>query len=281
MTTTESLTESIAAVDPVRRRSRSRRAADSSRVPPWAAPVAFGACVVVWWIAAWVINDEVLLPSPLATIQTAVNLIQTPELWLNIAVSLQRVLLGWGIAIVLGVGTGLLMALWSPLRWFIDPIIEFTRPVPPLAYAPLLAVWFGIGELPKVLIIILSCYPVLVISTRSAVLDVDRDWVRAAQTLGAVKRQTVTRVLLPAALPQIMTAIRISSGLAWGTLVAAELIAADSGLGYMILQASTFLQTSTVLVGIILIGLLAFGTDLLLRLVERWVVPWRAHARAA
>jgi taurine transport system permease protein len=239
----------------------------------------------VWWFAAAVVlNDPLLLPTPAATAKRAVQLafgdVSSVSLWSDVWASLQRVLLGWGAAVVGGVSLGVAMALNRPVRWMLDPLIEFGRPIPPLAYSPLLAVWFGIGEFPKELLIFLGCVPVIVIATVSAIADVDRDWQRVALTLGASPQYVITRVIVPAALPQIWTSIRIASGLAWGMLVAAEIIASSSGLGFMILQASQFLDTATLLVGIVVIGSLAFGMDRILRAIEVRLVPWRGRAHS-
>jgi taurine transport system permease protein len=138
-------------------------------------------------------------------------------------------------------------------------------------------VWFGIGETSKLILIWAATFPVMVISTVAGIRGVDVSWRRTAVTLGASPLQLVTRVILPAAIPEIVTGARIASGLAWGTLVAAEIIAASSGLGYMILQASQFLETSTIFVGIITIGFLAFVLDRLLRAVERRLAPWKGR----
>jgi taurine transport system permease protein len=163
------------------------------------------------------------------------------------------------------------------IRALIDPLIELARPIPPLAYVPLLVVWFGIGETSKLILIWAATFPVMVISTIAGIRGVDRSWRRTAVTLGASPVQLVTKVILPAAIPEIMTGARIASGLAWGTLVAAEIVAANSGLGYMILQASQFLQTGTIFVGIITIGLLAFALDRSLRALERRLAPWKGR----
>ena len=148
---------------------------------------------------------------------------------------------------------------------------------PPLAFAPLLIVWFGIGELPKDLILYFASFPVVAIATSAAILGIDRTWIMAAQTLGASRTYIVTRVIVPAALPGILTGVRLASGLAWGTLIAAEIIASTQGLGWMIIQAGRYLDVQAIFVGIIAIGFLAFTMDRVLRMFESHLVPWRGR----
>jgi taurine transport system permease protein len=179
--------------------------------------------------------------------------------------------------VVSGVVVGVAMAGNRYLSAALDPILEFCRPIPPLAFAPLLIVWLGIGESSKISILFYSTLPVMVIGTVSAISKVKISWKRAAQTLGATSFYITRRVIIPAALPEIITAMRISSGLAWGSLVAAEIIASSSGLGWMILQASRVLQTEVVLVGIMAIGCLAFITDQILRFLDMKFAPWKVH----
>ena len=236
----------------------------------------------IWWfVALVVIKDSTVLPTP-GAVARQFWVLATPKsgavsLWVNIKASLVRVALGWGIGVISGVIVGVLMASNGHLRALIDPLIELARPIPPLAYVPLLVVWFGIGETSKLILIWAATFPVMVISTVAGIRGVDASWRRTAATLGASPLQLVIRVILPAAVPEIVTGARIASGLAWGTLVAAEIIAASSGLGYMILQASQFLDTSTIFVGIITIGFLAFVIDRLLRAVERRLAPWKGR----
>jgi taurine transport system permease protein len=236
----------------------------------------------LWWLAAVaIINDSTILPTPDAVARQfwmlATSGSGAQSLWVNLKASLVRVALGWGLGVVTGIVMGVLMASNEYIRALIDPLIELARPIPPLAYVPLLVVWFGIGETSKLILIWAATFPVMVISTVAGIRGVDRSWRRTAVTLGASPVQLITKVILPAAIPEIMTGARIASGLAWGTLVAAEIVAANSGLGYMILQASQFLQTSTIFVGIITIGLLAFALDRSLRALERRLAPWKGR----
>ena len=164
------------------------------------------------------------------------------------------------------------------MKGLLDPFIEFYRPIPPLAYLPLIVIWCGIGELSKVLLIFLAIFAPLLIATATAVRQVDPARIRAAQSLGASRSQLIRHVIIPSALPEMLTGIRIGLGVGWSTLVAAELIAATEGLGFMVQSAAQFLVTDVVLVGIFLIALIAFALELGLRALQRKWVPW--HGRS-
>jgi len=159
----------------------------------------------------------------------------------------------------------------------IDPFMQLGRPVPPLAYIPLFVVWFGLGELPKVLLILVGTIPIIIISTIGGVRSIPAERFEVARCLGASRRQVFVRVILPSALPEIFTGMKVAIGIAWSTLVAAELIAATVGLGWLVEQAATQLQTGIVIAGIIAIGLLGYLMELGIRLAERLVIPWRGH----
>ncbi len=162
-------------------------------------------------------------------------------------------------------------------RGILDPIIEFVRPLPPLAYLPLVIIWFGIGEPSKILVIGLATLAPIAISTASGVRSAPASQINAARSFGATRWQVLTEVLLPSAPPEILTGIRIALGAGWSTLVAAELVAASRGLGFMIQSAAQFLVTDIVIVGILVISALAFAFEALLRLAERFLLPWARH----
>jgi taurine transport system permease protein len=240
------------------------------------------ACAIgLWWlIAIVIIRDPLLLPTPRSVFGNLLHLMNTRgsfNLWSNIWASVKRVLIGWIIGVTAGISVGVLMALDRRIAALFDPLVEFGRPIPPLAYAPLLVVWLGIGETSKVVVLILAALPVMIISTVSAIHNVNESWKRAARTLGASPFYLTTRVIIPAALPEIFTAMRISNGLVWGTLIAAEIIASSSGLGWMILQASRYLETETVIAGIVVIGTLAFLADQVLRRIQARLIPWKGR----
>ncbi|MCH2250871.1 MAG: ABC transporter permease subunit [Cognatishimia sp.] len=189
--------------------------------------------------------------------------------------SLQRVLLGFLFGALVGIPIGYAMGLTSWSRGWFDPIVEFMRPIPPLALIPLIIIWFGIGELGKVVLLFLAALWIMIIAARSGVSGVAISKVHAAYSLGASKWQILSRVIVPNSLPDIFTGARVAMGVCWGTVVAAELVAANVGLGKMIVTASKFQQTDIIIVGIIVIGIIGFMIEVGMRALENWLIPWK------
>ena len=196
----------------------------------------------------------------------------------HLGFSLFRVVAGFLLGAALGIPLGYAMGLSGWFRGWFDPIVEFMRPVPPLALIPLVIIWAGIGEGGKVVLLVLASLWIMAIAARSGVSGVRLSKVHAAYSLGASRWQVLRHVIVPNSLPDIFTGARVAMGVCWGTVVAAELVAADKGAGMMIMAASKFQQTDVVLMGIILIGLIGFGIDLLMRAAERRLVPWKGRA---
>lgn len=240
------------------------------------------ALIFFWWLATelrWV--KPLFLPSPQAIISQFLSIFSGgytgASLFEHVAISTARVFGAFFLACLVGIPLGLAMGMSSTARGIFDPPIEFYRPIPPLAYLPLMIIWFGIGETSKVLLIFLSVFAPVALGARSGVKSAAIEQVHAAYSFGATRWQVIFHVILPSALPEILTAMRIGVGFGWTTLVAAEMVAATKGLGYMVLSASQFLQTSTVIMGIILIAAIAYGFDMLMRYFERTLVPWKGH----
>jgi len=241
-----------------------------------------GSALFLWWLVTaqgWV--APLFLPGPGRVVSTLGNLATEgfagSTLWEHSLASLLRVFTAFGIACLLAVPTGVLMSISEPARGVLDPVIEFYRPLPPLAYLPLVIIWLGIGESAKIVLIFLAVFAPIVLNTRAGANAVPREQVLAAASLGASKWQLVRHVLLPAALPEILTGFRVGIGFGWTTLVAAEMVAAESGLGFMVLNAKDFLATDVVVSGILVIGAIAYAFDLLLRRVEARLVPWKGQ----
>ena len=197
------------------------------------------------------------------------------SLWEHVGISVYRVLSGVLYGTIIGVPLGLAMGLSSVARGLFDPIVEFMRPIPPLALIPLVILWFGIDETAKIFLLFLASLFIMTIAAQSGVSSVRISKVHAAYSLGASKLQILRHVILPNALPEIFTGLRTAMGVCWGTVVAAEIVAADRGLGSMIMIAKNFLQTDTVVIGIIIIGLIGFGIELVMRWLERGLIPWK------
>jgi taurine transport system permease protein len=198
-------------------------------------------------------------------------------LWDHFAASMFRVFTAFLLACLTAIPIGIAMGMSRVMRGIFDPPIEFYRPLPPLAYLPLVIIWFGIGEMPKVLLIYLSCFAPLALAARSGMKSATQEQINAAYSMGASYWQTIWHVILPAAMPEILVGMRIAIGFGWTTLVAAEMVAANVGLGQMVLNASNFLRTDIVMMGIIVIGVVAYLFDLLMRWIEKKVVPWKGR----
>ena len=237
------------------------------------------AFVVIWELVSIFgqrINPQldVMMPPPTAVISAASDLISRGVLFTHIFDSLYRVLLAVGAATVLGVPLGLAMGWSSRFRFAVDPLLEFIRPIPPLAWIPLSILWFGIGDVQIVYIIFLAAFFPVVLNSLAGARDVDPYLVRAGLSLGARPRELFLTVVLPAALPQIFTGMRVGLGIGWMALVAGELVAAPSGLGYMINNARTLFRSDYILLGMVLIGVLGLVLDYLMRQAARLVMPW-------
>jgi taurine transport system permease protein len=237
----------------------------------------------LWWLASALgLVPPLFLPSPLAVFgkfkAVALDGFVDATLWQHAATSVARVFAALLLAIASAIPVGILIGLSSRARAVFDPLIEFYRPIPPLAYLPLIVIWFGIGELSKVLLIYLAIFAPLAIATLHGVRRVDQNRLRAARSLGASRWQLIRFVILPSAVPDVLTGIRIGLGVGWSTLVAAELIAATRGLGFMIQSAAQFLVTDVVIMGILVIALIASGFEYGLRWLQRKYVPWEGRA---
>jgi taurine transport system permease protein len=237
------------------------------------------ALLILWQVSAtagWV--SPVFLPPPLKVLQAAGTLITKGYVDATIVqhalASLGRVFSALFFSALVAVPVGILVATSPVGRGILDPLIEFIRPLPPLAYLPLIIIWFGIGEPSKVLVIALAMVAPIAISTAAGIRAVSETQVNAARAFGASRLDVVRHVLIPSALPSILTGLRIALGAGWSTLVAAELVAASRGLGFMIQSAAQFLVTDVVIVGILVISGLAFAFEAVLRLIERLFIPW-------
>ena len=242
--------------------------------------VTMTAILALWWIAShlgWM--PPLFLPTPENVFQrlweSARGQLTDAPLATHFGWSMFRVFSAFFLACVTAIPVGIAMGVSRIARGIFDPPIEFYRPLPPLAYLPLIIIWFGIDELSKVLLIYLACFAPLAMSARAGVRSVSQEQIHAAYSMGASKWQVIRHVIIPAAMPEILTAMRISIGFGWTTLVAAEMVAATHGLGQMVLNASNFLRTDIVIMGIVVIGAVAYLFDLLMRYVERLVVPWK------
>lgn len=217
---------------------------------------------------------DVMLPPPTAVFSAAMDLIARGVLMTHIVDSLYRVLLAVGTASLIGVPLGLAMGWFPRFRSAVDPLLEFIRPIPPLAWIPLSILWFGIGDTQIVYIIFLAAFFPIVLNSMAGARDADTYLVRAGLSLGARPGELFSTVVLPGALPNIFTGVRVGLGIGWMALVAGELVAAPSGLGYMINNARTIFRSDYILLGMVLIGVLGLVLDFIMRKAALLIMPW-------
>ncbi|WP_438270301.1 ABC transporter permease [Rubellimicrobium arenae] len=226
--------------------------------------------------------EPLWLPPPESVARRLVEIAQggyrDASLWEHLGYSLFRVVTGFLLGAIVGIPLGYAMGLSGWFRGWFDPIVEFMRPVPPLALIPLVIIWAGIGETGKIVLLFLASLWIMAIAARSGVSGVRLSKVHAAYSLGASRAQVLWHVIVPNSLPDVFTGARVAMGVCWGTVVAAELVAANQGAGMMIMAASKFQQTDIVIMGIVLIGVIGLAIDLLMRWGERTLVPWKGRA---
>src|SRR6516162_454240 len=223
--------------------------------------------LVVWTLLAWWVGKPAFLPSPTKTFEGAVELVRNGELQADVAASFARIIVGFALGTLVGIPLGLLMGMSPLVRTFMDPYVEFFRFIPPIAFVSLAVIWFGLGETSKIVLIIYTTLFMVAINTMIGVLGVDSDKRFAALCLGANERQVFFHVVIPAVVPNIVTGMKIAMGNSFMTVVSAEMVAAKSGVGFLIFNSRLFLLTEWIFVGIITLGLMGFISDRALRLV--------------
>lgn len=236
----------------------------------------FGLVLLLWQLLhVSGLVSPALLPSPLDVVNAAGRQLRQGSLVDHVVASTLRVLLGVVIGVVLAIPVGFTLGWYRGIRGFLDPLINFFRALPPIALVPLVVVYVGIGESGRLFVLIYASFFPAVIVIYEGILAIESIYIRAARVLGANGLELFSRVVLPLTLPHILTAFRVALGVAWATLVAAELVAARTGLGAMIQNASNFFQIPTIFLGIILIGVIALAMDSLLRAAIARFVTWR------
>lgn len=238
--------------------------------------------LLLWYVSSvggW--TNPVFWPTPMAVwgqfVTIATDGFKQFTLLEHIGWSLRRIMVGFALGCLVGIPLGFAMGLSNVLRGMFDPIVEFCRPIPPIALIPLIIIWSGIGEDSKTILLFLAALWIMAIAARSGVASVRISKVHAAYSLGASKRQLLFHVILPNSLPEIFIGMRVAMGVCWGTVVAAELIAAESGVGFMIMAASRFMSTDIVMMGIIVIGIIGYGIDVIMRVIESRLIPWKGR----
>jgi NitT/TauT family transport system permease protein len=222
--------------------------------------------------------SPVFLPGPGAVVTRIGSWAMDDDLMGDAFISTLRVVAGWALSALLAVPLGLLIGSWRAVQALLEPLTDFIRYMPAVAFIPLVMLWVGIDEGAKVAIIFIGTFFQMVLMVAEDVRRVPMAQIEAAQTMGATRREVLEKVILPSAKPALLDTLRVTMGWAWTYLVVAELVAANSGLGFAILKAQRFLQTDKIFAGILLIGFIGLAIDQLFRLLHRKAFPWM-HAR--
>jgi ABC-type nitrate/sulfonate/bicarbonate transport system permease component len=241
---------------------------------------ALGFLVVVWAALSWgnqywQVMNPVLLPTPLEVIQSGYELTRDGLLQQHLAISLLRVVTGFGLAAAVALVFGILAGISPLVRFLVEPVVEFLRPIPPLAFLPMFLVWFGLGESSKVAFIAYTTFFPMFVTIAAGVLHVDMFLLRAASSLGATRWQLICHVVFPSALSGIIVGLRVGFSLAIFVIVGAEFMGADSGLGYMIMEGRTFFLPAQIVMGALVLGILGFLVNSLLLRIEQHMLRWR------
>lgn len=240
-----------------------------------------------FFITLWAVVTEagmikpIFLPSPFDVLARMADVYRDgfagATLFEHLGASLGRIFGSFALACLIGIPLGIAIGCSRVVRGIFDPLIEFYRPLPPLAYLPLVIIWMGIDESSKIMLIFLAMLAPIVLSTRAGVGSVRIEQIQVAYSMGASRWQVIAHIISRGAMPDIMTGMRIAIGFGWTTLVAAEMVAADRGIGFMVLNAAEFLVTDVVIAGIVIIGVIAFVFDMLMRYLETKFVPWKGQ----
>lgn len=216
--------------------------------------------LIIWQIAS-IFSDPQFLPSPLLTVQGAIELITDGTLFVYMGYSFVRVIIGWTIGIMISIPLGLFIGTNKIARLLVEPVINFVRFIPPLAFITLFMMWFGIGEQSKVFLIVYATLFVVIINTFTGVLSISEDKIRSAQSMGASKWQIMRYVIIPASIPYMFTGAKLALGSSFMAIVGAEMVAANQGIGFMIWNARLYFQTDWIFVGLVILGLMGFVMD--------------------
>lgn len=239
----------------------------------------FAAILLLWTLlAAWAAMPA-FLPTPAAVLRVLLRLLQTPALWYDAAASVGRIFIGFLLSLIVAIPLGIMSGSSRTARAAIEPVAAVVRYIPPSAFIPISILWFGIGELEKHVVIFVSVAPYILVMVADAVAGVPHEYVEVARTLGASARQVYMRIIVPWSLPAIWDAMRVMIGAAWTFIILAEITAAESGLGFRLIQAQRFLKTSEVIAFMIVIGVLGLLTDLGSQNAYRRFFPWAQKSR--
>lgn len=236
----------------------------------------FAVLLAIWEVGSRTgFISNLVLPAPSEVLAAFVQLWRSGDLWAHLSASLYRLVLGWTMGTVLGVAVGFAIALFAPVRASLTPLVAAIFPVPKIALLPLFIIWFGIGEASKVGLILFGTFFPTIIATYGGVDNVDRSLIRMGQSFGLTRAQIARKILLPGAMPAILSGMRITSAIAIILIVAAELIAAQKGIGAYIQMAGSLFATDQLIAGVLVLSALGLTVSWLITLAERWLLRWR------
>jgi ABC-type nitrate/sulfonate/bicarbonate transport system permease component len=236
---------------------------------------ALAVLLAVWQLlATFRLINVTILPAPLTLLRTLRDLLVSGEIWLHIVFSMKRVIIGFGLSLLVGVSSGVLLGISRRTERYLSVVIELLRPIPPIAWIPIAILWFGIGDHPAYFIVAVGSFFPIFVNTFKGIRFINRSFIRAARCLGATRWLLLTDVIIPNALPYMITGVRVGIAIAWTSLIAAELVGAQSGLGYMIQLNRILLRTDTIIIGMALIGVIGYLMNLGLVAFENRVLHW-------
>ena len=248
----------------------------ASRIPSkvWLL-ISFAVAMLVWYIMSIIPQTSRAFPNVVVTIQGLMTMVERGVFWQDLSSSLISVAMGYAIGFVIALPVAILMAWYVPVRNILEPWIQFIRNIPPLAYVPLIVICAGVGRLPQVIVITIACFLIMCVTIYQGVINVDETLITAARVLGATDRDIFVRVITPATLPFILTAVRLGASVALTTLIAAESTGAMAGLGMRIRSLNNSFDAAPMLAYVIIIGIIGITLEKIIKFLERKLTGWQ------
>ena len=248
----------------------------ASRIPPKVLLlISFAVAMLVWYIMSIIPQTSRAFPNVVVTIQGLMTMVERGVFWQDLSSSLISVAMGYAIGFVIALPVAILMAWYVPVRNILEPWIQFIRNIPPLAYVPLIVICAGVGRLPQVIVITIACFLIMCVTIYQGVINVDETLIKAARVLGATDRDIFIRVITPATLPFILTAVRLGASVALTTLIAAESTGAIAGLGMRIRSLNNSFDSAPMLAYVIIIGIIGITVEKIIKFLERKLTGWQ------
>ena len=248
----------------------------ASRIPPkvWLL-ISFSVAMLVWYLMSIIPQTSRAFPNVVVTIEGLMRMVERGAFWQDLSSSLISVALGYAIGFIIALPVAILMAWYVPVRNILEPWIQFIRNIPPLAYVPLIVICAGVGRLPQVIVITIACFLIMCVTIYQGVINVDETLIKAARVLGATDKDIFIRIITPATLPFILTAVRLGASVALTTLIAAESTGASAGLGMRIRSLNNTFDAAPMLAYVIIIGIIGITLEKIIKYLERKLTGWQ------